>query len=173
MTKNRIDAVIDNNTESYAYAWLERSHGYGHMNVIISLAGKNEYRRPEGCIKISSQIGGEGEQSERIYAERFGFDQRYGHGSLEELEAGVKIMRKIEKRMKEMYETYGMPKTHAEFCQRILVASGAKQLIVEPNHWANGSAMRDKEMVVVSAASAYKLEQMEKELLSFFSRKAV
>lgn len=172
MTKNNIDAVIDDSTKSYAYAWLEKSHGYGHMNVVIMLAGDSAYRRPEGAIKITCQIGGDGDQSKRVYAQRFGFDQRYGHGSLEELELAVKMMRKIHKHMDKMYAEYGSAPTHADFCQRILLGAGVKQLIVEPNHWAGGGAMRDKHMVGVGVASSYRLAAMEKELLQSFAARA-
>lgn len=174
--KNHIDTIVADVTKSYAYAYLQkdRSSMYGHMIVEIRLARSAgcPYRRLDGSIKISCQIGTDGDHEDMFfkpYAQRYGFDARHGDGSLEELEIAVKVMRKIVKHMDKEYQTYGEPKTYADYCQRILVGAGVKNLIVEPNHWCGGGRnLSDMEMVLVGATSAYKLDQMEKELITSF-----
>lgn len=174
MTKNRIDALIDDHNTSYAYAWLEKSHGYGHMIIQINMVktGEYSYRRPDGVIKISCQIGGEGDRCSRTYAERYGFDARMGDGTLNELEAAVTIMRKIERYMRKMYEENGSAPSYANYCQRVLNGAGVKHLILSPFHWSQGGNKRDMDLVSVGSSSAHRLDLMEKELLCVFQPKA-
>lgn len=173
MTKNFIQSVLDDDQISYAYAWLESSHGYGHMNVMICMAaGKDRYRRPEGGIKISCQIGGGDSSSlddfhKKPYAVRYGFDQRYGSGTLDELEAAIKVMRKIQKGLDLMESMLGEPKDYSEFCQRVLIHSGAKYLIWS-EWWNQSGSLTDRAHCKVGAESMSALIAMEREMLKVY-----
>lgn len=174
MTKHVIDAAIDDTSTSYAYAWLERSHGYGHMNVNIRFAGPG-YNRPGGCIKVTCQIGSgyeDSEQAHTIYCEKYGFDQDMGNGSLEDLENAIKVMRRIKKHLGKMYDTYGNAKSYAEYCQRILMGAGVKKLIADRDGFTRTSGMmRDKHMSNVGSQSLEALENMQSHLLAAFPKR--
>lgn len=175
MTKNPIDTIIDDCTKSYAYAFMREEHGYGHMMVNIHLTGKNEYSRPDGVVGISCQIGSTygGDQTRETYCWNYGFDARHGKGSLVELEEAVKVMRKIARKMQQMYDQFGAPKNYADYCQRVLLSAGVKTLIAEPGDgWAHGGQMQHKSLLCVGYESMRKLEQMETALVERFVRKA-
>lgn len=171
---NFIDTLIDGKA-SYAYAFMTRDRNYGHMTVNIRMAAPEYGWRKNGVIKISCQIGSDGtydRQSEEPYAISYGLSSQYDSIQLEELEAGVKLMRKIGRHMDKMCLENGEPDGYADFCQRVLVGSGVSAMIVEPGQgWANGGLMRDKQLLLVGAASRKKLVEMENALIGAFSRK--
>ena len=176
--KSRIDALIDDTTKMYAYAFLQRDRGsvYGHMYVEIRLPKSHEYsyKRPDGSIKISCQIGTDGAREAMFmkpYAERYGFDARHGDGTLDELEVAVKVMRKIKKGLDALYNTFGEAKNFADYCQRILTAAGVKNLIVEPDGWANIGNLSEKLLVSVGPSSSYQLGEMENTLIAYFNQR--
>lgn len=176
--KHPIDELIDDHKQAYAYARLQQDRGsdYGHMYVEIFLpsSGEYSYRRPDGTIKISCQIGSDINGDEAMffkpYAWRYGFDNRFGDGTLDELETAVKTMRKIKQRMDKLYQEIGNPETFADFSQRILIAAGIKSIITEPMlGWGNGGNMSEKELFRVGPGSASRLREMENELITVFS----
>jgi hypothetical protein len=175
MSNPLIDKIIDGDA-AYAYAYMTNSNGYGHMYLDIRLAKPEYGPRTNAMIRASCQIGssdGYAPQHEQVYAKKFGFRCTDDNYSLEELEAGVKVMRKVRKSMSKSEEQFGHADTFAEICQRVLLASGARALIVEPRlGFACGGYMRDKDLVSVGAASAKRFKDMEENLIAAFSRKA-
>ena len=173
MTKHPVDVIIDNNEKSYAYSYISKDRDYGKMVVGISLTGNQYLSRPDGQIKISCQIGStfdSGDQRERTYAWNYGFDARYGKGSLKELEQAVKIMRKIERHMDKMFEEYGEAVNFADYCQRVLIGANVKTLLsTNCGGWAVGGSLRDTcDIVLVGSSSMNELRNMEKSLVDAF-----
>lgn len=168
-----IQSILDDNSVIYAHAYLTKpNYGYAHMHIDIHLQGKNYLSRPDGVVRVSCQIGGEGEFSQRPYAENVGYDRRYGDGSLEELEQAVKVMRKIQKKLDELYDQLGQPTCFADFAQRCLLGSGAKWLIANPHNWTNGALDPEQmEAFTIGSESRRRLDQMEQELITVFARK--
>lgn len=175
MSNPLIDKIIDGDA-AYAYAYMTNSNGYGHMYLDIRLAKPEYGPRTNAMIRASCQIGssdGYAPQHEQVYAKHFGFRCDDASLSLEALEAGAKIMRKVTKTIAKMDEQMGCAETFAEMCQYVLLASGARALIVEPRlGFACGGYMRDKDLVSVGAASAKRFKDMEANLIAAFSRKA-
>lgn len=174
MKSATIKAIIGGK-EPYAYAFMTREHGYGHMNVRIRLAESEWSSRRPGSIMVSCQIGGDPDYKphhEAPYAQRYGFDSENDQADLASLESAVKMMKKIGKYMDKCYEANGNSDCYAEFCHRVVRGSGAKSLITEPHDgWANGGVMADKDLFTVGGDSRDRLAEMEKNLIQAFSRK--
>lgn len=168
-----IKALIDSQ-EPYAYALMAREHGYGHMNVRIRLTAPSWSMSSRGAIVVSCQIGGDfGDQSERPYAQRYGFDSDGNEADLATLERATKMMKKIAKYLDKCYEANGNPDTYAEFCHRIVRGSGVKDLITESGDgWNNGGQYVDKDLFAVGGDSRDRLAEMEKNLIQAFSHRA-
>lgn len=175
MSHNEIDAIIDDRTKSYAVAWLEQSHGYGHMNVVIHLPAATEYSwRPECVIKVTCQIGGETRETHKPYCQKWGLETRFSNSpiSVEEIEMAAKLMRKIQRKLDSMNESTGFSDEYAELCQRVLIASGVKHLIAEPTYWANGGRLPDKKLLKAgSSDSMLWLIKAERALIERFEPK--
>lgn len=173
--KTKIDAIIDSR-EAYAYAFMTSNNGYGHMNVTIRMVNPQLSSRANGTISISCQIGSDfGSEKEFClpYARRYGFQSGSDQATLEEVELATKVLRKIRRHMDKVEELDGPPDDYADFCHRILIGSGVKDLIAEPmDGWVAGGRMCDKELFRIGGASKAKLKQMEANLIGRFSRKA-
>ena len=169
-----IEKIIDDNSIPYAYAYMTKARDsiYGHMEIILRFTSPQHYSRPDGVIKITCQIGSDDPSCggrEAPYAQTYGFDPRYGKGSLPELEQAVKMMRKIERSLNVANKRMGRPTTFAMFAHRVILASGMKHMIAESfDGWANGGLMRDKELYTVGAKSLERLEVMEESLIAAF-----
>lgn len=177
MSKKEIDAIIDG-TEMYAYAYLNREYGYGHMIVEIRLPATAKWSSRAGdLIEVRSQIGGDSndEWARKPYAighrYKSGFGGVGGCSELATLEAAVKYMRRIDKTLTKLYDELGNPSNTAEYAQRALVAVGCKNLVVHPGYWASSTHnISDGELYRVGATSAHYLKQMEEELIRKFER---
>lgn len=173
MKSATIKAIIDGK-EPYAYAFMTREHGYGHMNVRIRLTEPQWSSRRPGSIMVSCQIGGDPDYKphhEAPYAQRYGFDSENDQADLASLEQAVKMMKKIGKYLDKCHEANGNPDTYAEFCQRIVRGSGVKSLITETfEGWTNGGLMVEKDLFTVGGDSRDRLVAMEKNLIQAFAR---
>lgn len=174
MSNSMINSIIDGKS-SYAYAYMTRDHGYGHMTIDIRPAVLTEWgSRQNGIIKISCQVGGGGDFDDRApYAIRYGMSTRDDVIQLDDIEPIAKMLKKIAKYLAKVESEMGRTYNYAEFCQRILLGSGVGALITEPDGgWVAGGRMSDKTLVTVGAASMRRLNQMQDNLIGAFSRKA-
>ena len=173
---NQIDTIIDGK-ETYAYAYITKSAGYAHMIVDIRQKQQQYSWRDPGMVKITCQVGSNGDYDRQCiepYAVKHGFNSRGECISLEELVAATKIMKKIDKYLDACMVGRGFGTAdYAEYCQRVIVGSGAKWLIAEPfEGMVNGSRMAEKDLIKVGPDSLIRLALMKDTLVNIFARKA-
>lgn len=177
ITHQQIKSIIDDIEQPYAYAYLTQggSSDYGHMIVEIALPKSKEYsyRRPDGVLKISCQIGSSDASDRSVpsfwkpYAWHLGFDARNGDGELDELEVAVKMLRRIHKYQNKT----DFSETFSEWCQRALVGAGVKHLITEGRFWLGSwRNVEGGDLTQVGTASAHMLNTMENALIGKFSK---
>lgn len=112
--------------------WGDRT--YGHIDASVRHIDEGNYRSPR--LRISCQIGSNENdavgisQRQKTYAWNYGISGGREEMTLDELEIGVKIMRRINRKLNQMDEELGLPETFAEYCARILIASGVNYAFV-------------------------------------------
>lgn len=132
---------FNSNKTPYGFCKVYGDHSYGHMEIIINNAiGDDYWRKPR--IRVSCQVGGGSDSSfpdqfEKPYAWRHGIESNDDHMTLQDLELSVKFMRAFEKKLAKMTEKDGAPGTFAEYCLRVLIASGVDHVFVN-QQWGGG-----------------------------------
>lgn len=131
---------FNSNKTPYGFCKVYGDHSYGHMEIIINNAiGDDYWRKPR--IRVSCQVGGGSDSSpdqfEKPYAWHHGVEANCDHMSLQDLELSVKFMRAFEKKLAKMNDELGSPETFAEYCARILIASGVDPVFIN-RQWGGG-----------------------------------
>ena len=127
------------NQDSSKYAFLKifGEYGYGHMNATIYNLTEKHYGGPQ--LLVTSQIGTSHEppvKDQEIYAWRMGASASHCSDgiSLSDMEAMLKPMRKIDKRLDKLQAQLGTPRNFQEHLFRILISADLDYVIVNPNY---------------------------------------
>ena len=156
----------------HAVAFCNEEHGYGHMLVNIRLNPKAEYRRFEGLLVITCQIGANdrnySDQFTAPYAEKFGYQLNYGVAEVWEMEEMATIMKRVQKKLDALEEKAGRAASYAVWCERILKALGVEFLIYEPGGWNQGGNLTNKALALVGDNSLEALTNMQAQLVRRF-----
>lgn len=156
--------------------WGERT--YGHIDASVRHIDEGNYRSPR--LRVSCQIGSSENdavgvsQRQKTYAWNYGISGSREEMTLDELEIGVKIMRRINRKLNQMDEELGLPETFAEYCARILIASGINYVFVNEQWGGAHNKLIDLPVAELkTSAGKGKLREMlgelEKRLVGYYN----
>ena len=129
--------MFNQDKSKYAFVKVFGVHGYGHMYATIYNLTDRTYGGPQ--LLVTSQIGTSYEpplKDQEIYAWRWGAAASHSRDglSLDDMEAMLKPMRKIDKRLDKLQAQLGTPRNFQEYLFRILISADLDYVIVNPNY---------------------------------------
>ncbi len=172
--QERITKLLDGTTEGYAFAYLDMGREYGHMTLDIYPGFQDRYARPNCTIRVTCQIGGGTEdQLKKPYAEKWGLTPFYDSIGLDDMERFIKVMRGIEKRLKDFTDELGYAKSYAELCQRILVGSKVRCMVAFSNMLERSAHTKvdHRRLIYTGGDTANHLQKMEAFLIDGFANR--
>lgn len=125
---------FDRDKSTYAFVKIYGEYGYGHMEADIYNM-TSIWSGPQ--LAVTSQIGTSYDEplpGEEIYGEKFGVRQGYDVLSLSEMEAIIKALRKVWKRLESLSYDLGSPRGFQEYLFRVLIACDLDFVIVNSNY---------------------------------------
>ena len=129
--------MFNQDKSKYAFVNMYGKFGYGHFYATIYNLTEKHYGGP--ILTITSQIGTSYEpplKDQEIYAWRWGAEASHSRDglSLDDMEAMLKPMRKIDKRLDKLQAQLGTPRNFQEFLFRILISADLDYVIVNGNY---------------------------------------
>lgn len=129
--------MFNRDKSKYAFVKVFGEYGYGHMYATIYNLTDRTYGGPQ--LLVTSQIGTSHEppvKDQEIYAWRMGASSSHCSDgiSLSDMEAMLKPMRKIDKRLDKLQAQLGTPRNFQEYLFRILISADLDYVIVNPNY---------------------------------------
>lgn len=125
---------FDQDKSTYAFVKIYGEYGYGHMEADIYNM-TSIWNGPQ--LAVTSQIGTSYDKprpGEEIYGEKFGARQGYDVLSLSEMDAIIKPLRKVWKRLESLSYDLGSPRGFNEYLFRVLIACDLDFVIVNSNY---------------------------------------
>ena len=143
--------MFNQDTSKYAFLKTFGEYGYGHLDATLYNLTERHYGGP--ILTFTSQIGTSYDppkKDEEIYAWRWGAAPSYNKGglSLDDMEAMLKPMRKIDKRLDKLQAQLGTPRNFQEYLFRILISADLDYVIVNPQ-WGGGYSCQLEELPMV------------------------
>ena len=129
--------MFNQDSSKYAFVKVFGEYGYGHFYATIYNLTEKHYGGP--ILTVTSQIGTSYEpplKDQEIYAWRMVASSSHcsdGLG-LSDMEAMLKPMRKIDKRLDKLQAQLGTPRNFQEFLFRLLISADLDYVIVNGNY---------------------------------------
>ena len=145
---------FDQDKSKYAFLKVYGDYGFGHMEAHIYNM-TDLWNGPH--LAVTSQIGTSYDKprpGEEIYGEKFGVRQEYDVLSLSEMEAIIKPLRKVWKRLESLSYNLGSPQGFQEYLFRVLVACDLDFVIVNPNY-GGGYTCKLEELPRIDMANSW------------------
>ena len=129
--------MFNQDKSRYAFVKMYGEYGYGHLNATIYNLTDRTYGGPQ--LLVTSQIGTSHEppvKDQEIYAWRMVASSSHCSDgiSLSDMEAMLKPMRKIDKRLDKLQAQLGTPRNFQEYLFRILISADLDYVITNKDY---------------------------------------
>ena len=129
--------MFNQDSSKYAFVKVFGEYGYGHFYATIYNLTEKHYGGP--ILTITSQIGTNYDppvKDQAIYGWRWGAAPSHSRDglSLDDMEAMLKHMRKIQKRLDKLQTQLGTPRNFQEFLFRILISADLDYVITNKDY---------------------------------------
>lgn len=153
------------NQDKSRYAFLKTfgEFGYGHMYAHIYNM-TDIWNGPH--LVVAAQIGTSYDkppEGQEIYGERFGAQGSYDPITLSQMEAIIKPMRKVTKKLNTLSKTMGSPRGYTEYLFRILVACDLDYVIINPNY-GGGYTCRLEELPRIDMSTSLAKDDLRRDI---------
>ena len=155
--------MFNQDKSRYAFIKIHGNYGYGHLDAHIYNM-TDIWNGPH--LVVTSQIGTSYDKprvGEEIYGERFGAQGSYDSITLSQMEAIIKPMRKVTKKLEVLSEKMGSPRGYTEYLFRVLVACDLDYVIINPNY-GGGYACQLEELPRIDMSTPWAKNDLRRDI---------